>query len=478
MSSRNVPLNARYIGKHVDAAPLTVTMVVERGPSEMRAFGNLFHHAADLGLTVTSTDIQRGVAHVTGPTDAMEKAFDVELHAYQGEDESVFAAANKEPTLPAGWTAVLGLDQRPLAKPYFKAHATYSPHASFVTHNNTYNPYDLGILYNFPSNTTGKGQTIAIIELGGGFDQQNLRNYFHGLGLPVPTVIPVSVMGTGWSTGSPADGEVQLDIQVAGCLAPDATYMVYFAPNTDQGFHEAISQAIHHPVHPATVISISWGGPENNWGASALKAVHSVIEEASSKGIPVTVAAGDNGASDGEQGGFHADFPAASPACVACGGTRLIASRETISMESVWNDSDSEGATGGGVSQVFARPVWQADIQVPFAPDGQRGRGLPDVAAVADPETGYYVLVNGEPSIVGGTSAVAPLWAALIARLQESLGKPLVNFNQTLYKLPGSIFRDITRGDNDGYKAVAGWDPTTGRGSPNGEALLAALKAL
>lgn len=482
MSFHMPPLNARCVSPNLGTDPMTVTLVVDRGTVEasadhMRAYAKLFHHAADHQLSVTDVDLARGTARLTGTPYAMEQAFGTKLHRYESLDTGApFFAAAGEPLVPEGFLAVLGLDQRPLAKPYFKMRAASSePHSAFVTHDNLYNPFDLGHLYNFPANTSGKGQVIAIIELGGGYEQQNLNDYFHGLGLPVPNVTPVSVLGTPYHIGSDADGEVQLDIEVAGCLAPDAQYMVYFAPNTDQGFHEAISQAIHHPTHPATVISISWGGPENGWTPSAIAAVHQVILEATQKGVPVTVAAGDNGASDGESG-LHADFPASSPASIACGGTRLIATKESISMESVWNDTDSDGATGGGVSQVFPKPSWQNAITVPMSPDGAPGRGLPDVAAVADPETGYYVRVNGNPTVFGGTSAVAPLWAALIARVQEALGHSLVNFNQTLYSLPASVFRDITRGNNDGYTAVVGWDPTTGLGSPNGEALLAALK--
>lgn len=479
MSTWNAPRHAHCLGKRASQAPMTVTMVVDPAADPNQAYATLFSHAAAHHLTVSKLSLERGIAHLTGPIDAMEAAFGVELDDYQSDFAKAhfLATRGSEPKVPAGFLAALGLDQRPLAKPYFRANAVAKPEVAFITHDNTYNPFDLGSLYAFPPGTSGKGQVIAIIELGGGYDQQNLLNYFRGLNLPVPKVIPVSVMGASWETGSPADGEVQLDIEIAGCLAPDATFMVYFAPNSDQGFHEAISQAIHHPTHPANVISISWGGPENAWAPASIQAVHAVIAEAQAAGIPVTVAAGDNGASDGEAG-FHADFPASSPASIACGGTRLLATKESIALESVWNDADGSGATGGGISQVFSLPAWQANRQVPISPAGRPGRGVPDVAAVADPETGYYVLVNGSPTVVGGTSAVAPLWAALIARFQEALGHPLVNLNEVLYQLPATAFRDITRGNNDGYSAAAGWDPTTGLGSPVGSALLAALKAL
>jgi kumamolisin len=468
------PKKARFLGAHLDTAPITVTVVLEKDASIQQ----VFEHADNHGLEVPATFPQRRVARLSGTPQQLAASFGVELHSYEHEDGHVFHAPSGEPVLPTGIKAVLGLDKRPVAHPYFHTYAHLEAHdASFVTHDNLFNPYDLGTLYDFPPNTTGHGQVIAIIELGGGFDQENLTNYFRGLGLPVPSVTAVSVLNTPYTTGSDADGEVQLDIEVAGCLAPDATFMVYFAPNTDEGFHEAISEAMNHPTHPATVISISWGGPEDAWSSQAIQAVSDVIEEASAKGIPVTVAAGDNGASDGESGAYHVDFPGSSPGSLTCGGTSLVASRESISQETVWNDGgDSAGATGGGVSQVFPKPSWQSKVNVPVSPDGHPGRGVPDVAGLGDPNTGYYVMVNGEGQIVGGTSAVAPLWAALIARIQQSLGKGLVNLNQEVYSLPASCFRDITQGNNDGYSAATGWDPCTGFGSPIGTALLNALK--
>jgi kumamolisin len=150
-----------------------------------------------------------------------------------------------------------------------------------------------------------------------------------------------------------------------------------------------------------------------------------------------------------------------------------------ISQESVWNeDANGEGATGGGVSQVFAKPAWQSAVNVPVAPGNFTGRGLPDVAGDADPVTGYQVRVNGEDQVVGGTSAVAPLWAALAARFNQGLKHNVGALGQIVYSLPKSAFHDIVAGTNDGYSAAVGWDPCTGFGSPNGAALLTALEAL
>ncbi|MEJ1230682.1 MAG: S53 family peptidase [Galbitalea sp.] len=222
-------------------------------------------------------------------------------------------------------------------------------------------------------------------------------------------------------------------------------------------------------------MSISWGQSEDEWTAQARTALDDALLDASALGVTVTAAAGDNGSADGSADGkSHADFPASSPHALACGGTSLRAEGTTITAESVWNDGSDGGATGGGVSDVFALPSWQESAGVPAAKK-PGGRGVPDVAGNADPETGYQVLVDGERAVYGGTSAVAPLWAALVARLAQGLGSPLGLLQPRLYGL-GDGFHDITRGDNGGYSAAKGWDPCTGLGTPDGAALLDALK--
>jgi kumamolisin len=169
------------------------------------------------------------------------------------------------------------------------------------------------------------------------------------------------------------------------------------------------------------------------------------------------------------------DFPASSPFVLACGGTRLEAADDEIAREVVWNAAG--GATGGGISDVFAPPQWQSSAGVPPSanPGGRRGRGVPDVAGDADPATGYRVRVDGRDAVFGGTSAVAPLWAALVARINQRLGTPVGFVNPRLYAAPSGAFNDITSGTNGAYDAAAGWDPCTGLGTPDGAALLDAL---
>lgn len=198
--------------------------------------------------------------------------------------------------------------------------------------------------------------------------------------------------------------------------------------------------------------------------------------------MTVTAAAGDDGSNDRSNDGEpHADFPASSPSVLGCGGTNLRADGSTITSETVWNSPDG-GATGGGVSDVYPVPDWQTDVGVPVrAGTDTTGRGVPDVAGNADPATGWQVYVGGESQVVGGTSAVAPMWAGLVARLAQGLGRRLGLLQPAVYAgvgagEPAPGFRDITEGDNGAYQAGPGWDACTGLGSPDGEALLQRLQ--
>ena len=386
--------------------------------------------------------------------------------------------------------AVLGLDDRPQASAHFRRlsaapEGTAAPRAAMP--GGALTALQVASLYQFPAGTDGTGQTIAIIELGGGYTAADLSAYFGGLGLATPTVTAVGVDGGSNSPGQAADGEVELDIQVAGAVAPKADQFVYFAPNTDQGFLDAISDAIHETPAPV-VVSVSWGGPEDSWSAQARTGMDQAIADGAALGVSVTVAAGDNGSSDNASSasGVACDFPASSPHALACGGTRLVgdATASSITSEVVWNEiASNEGAGGGGVSDVFGVPSWQSGAGVPPSASGRSatpGRGVPNVAGNADPVTGYLVIVDGQQQPIGGTSAVAPLWAGLIARLAQASGKRFGLLQPLLYAgvTPGAAapgFNDITDGDNGAYKAAPGWDACTGLGTPNGTALLTRL---
>jgi kumamolisin len=299
-----------------------------------------------------------------------------------------------------------------------------------------------------------------------------MQNYFSKLGISLPSITAQSVDGAlnAPSTADSADGEVALDIEVAGAVAPGAKIVVYFAPNTDKGFLDAISTAIHDTVNNPSVISISWGAAESQWTEQAMQNFNETFMSAAALGVTVTVAAGDNGSSDRETDGkAHVDFPASSPYAIACGGTRLLSDSETV-----WNDQDG-WATGGGISDIFPVPDYQKNISLPASVNGnnKKGRGLPDIAANADSATGYNVLVDGQWTVVGGTSAVAPLIAGLIALANQKLKRRVGFIQPKIYASSSAVFKDITEGNNitakdGGYTAGPGWDACTGLGVPLG----------
>jgi kumamolisin len=278
---------------------------------------------------------------------------------------------------------------------------------------------------------------------------------------------------------------VTLDIEVAGTIAPDARIVVYFAGNTSKSFQDAVNAAIHDTTNNPSVISISWGGPEDTSETAYYTTFDQDFQSAATLGISVCAAAGDSGSSDGAGDGKpHVDYPASSPYVLGCGGTTLVANvqTDTITSEVVWNEPDNGGATGGGVSDIFPLPSYQSGAGVPVSRNtGKTGRGVPDVAGDADPATGYNILLGGQSEPIGGTSAVAPLMAGLLARINEQLGKSAGFINPQLYANP-SVCRDITKGNNDTvsgtntYAAGTGWDACTGNGVPDGTKLLAALQ--
>jgi kumamolisin len=508
-SERNLPPDVQLVGPCSPAALITVTLYLrsrnqeelqqrlqqlpytseqmtpdqfaERYGADPADLDRVRNFARGRGLQVVEADPARRSVQLSGSIAAMESAFGVRLHDYRHQG-STYRLRQGPVYLPSelqgSVTAVFGLDNRPQADAHFRLLP------SAAASQQSFNPTDLAHLYNFPTSATGQGETIGIIELGGGYQQADLNAYFRQLGVtPAPQVTTVSVDGaqnspTGDANG--ADGEVELDIEVAGAIAPGAKQKVFFAPNSDQGFIDAVTSAVHDT--DVTVISISWGQAESNFTSQALTAFNQAFQEAGTMGKTVFVAAGDNGSSDGQNDGRnHVDFPSSSPFAVACGGTTLQASsgNSSIVSETVWNEeAQGEGATGGGVSDYFAKPDYQSQANVP-PPQGQSGgRGVPDVAADADPVTGYKVLIDGTQSVIGGTSAVAPLYAGLFALINELLvkqGKPRTGYvHPSLYR-NSRTFHDITSGNNGAFSAGPGWDATTGLGSPDGARLADAL---
>ncbi|HLG87542.1 MAG TPA: S53 family peptidase [Alphaproteobacteria bacterium] len=434
--------------------------------------------AAETGLTVSAVEPSRRLVKLVGPADKVQAAFRTKVAHYH-DGKTVFRGRSGSLHLPENIAplvdAVLGIDTRPAAEPRLV-------HLGETASLPGYLPNQIGRFYGFPAGTTGAGQTIALIELGGGFNDEDTKEAFKAMRLKPPTVIAISV-DHAMNKPSPdngADGEVALDIQVAGGVAPEATIAVYFAPNTDAGFVNAISAAVHDAAHHPSIISISWGSAEKNWSVQALKAMNTALQDAAELGVTVFVAAGDNLATDGiADGKVHVDFPASSPWSIGCGGTTITTDGNVISEERVWNDGTS--GTGGGVSDVFPLPDYQRKAKVPQNVSSHVvGRGVPDVAGNAAPSTGYIVYVGGRSSVVGGTSAVAPLWAGLTALINSKASHPVGFFLPFLYENP-NFFRLVTTGNNKpensnlGYEAGSHWSACTGLGTPRGDALFTAL---
>jgi kumamolisin len=445
--------------------------------------------AAANSLAVVQEHAGRRTVVLSGTVAQFNAAFGVELQRFEhpgGSYRGRVGAVSLPAELQGVVEAVLGLDNRPAAKPHFRSrpprgNVNWRADARQST---SFTPLQLAELYGFPGGT-GKGQCVAIIELGGGERAADLKTYFDELGISTgPKVTAVSVdHGTDHPTGdgNGPDGEVMLDIEVVGAIVPQAEIAVYFAPNTDAGFLNAITTAIHDATNKPSVISISWGGPESSWTQQSMTAFDSAFQAAAALGITICVASGDNGSSDGVTDGTdNVDFPASSPYALACGGTSLNASGSTILSESVWNDGAQGGSTGGGVSSFFQRPQWQEGLMAARSAGGTATpltmRGMPDVSGDADPETGYDVRVDGNDTVIGGTSAVAPLWAGLIARINAATGTPVGYINPTLYANPTAC-RDIVNGNNGSFAAAPGWDACTGLGSPNGGKIAALFAA-
>jgi kumamolisin len=441
--------------------------------------------AREQKLIVKEKNPGRRTVILSGTVAAMNQAFGVELKEYEhptGRYRGRTGTVQLPVELQDVVEGVFGLDNRPQAKPHFRRRRGLAG-ARAAEVSLSYTPIQVATLYNFPTGVDGSGECIALIELGGGYNPTDLSNYWSQLKLTeTPTVSAVAVgNGSNSPTGDPdgPDGEVMLDIEVTGSIAPAAKIVVYFAENTDAGFLNAITTAVHDSTNNPSVLSISWGGPESSWTQQAMTSMDQAFQSAAAMGVTVCVAAGDDGSTDGVDDGLnHVDFPASSPNVLACGGTELVASGNAITSETVWNElASNEGATGGGISDVFPLPSWQSAANVPPSanPSHNVGRGVPDVAGDADPTTGYVTLVDGQPDVIGGTSAVAPLWAGLVALTNQSIRKPVGFINPLLSQNPKGDFKSITSGNNGAYSAGPGWNPCTGLGSPIGTKVGAAL---
>jgi kumamolisin len=344
-------------------------------------------------------------------------------------------------------------------------------------------PEQVAKLYNFPAGD-GTGQTVAIIELGGGYNLSDLNTYAMGRNLPLPNVTSINIgSGTNDTSDADASGEVCLDIEIIASIVPKAKILVYFAGNTDMDFSNAIAAAVSNP--DVKVISISWGGPESGYPTQSIAAFEQDFQKAINVGTNIFVASGDSGSNDGTKNPVT-DFPSSSSSVISCGGSEITVSNSKITNEVVWNDGPNQegGAGGGGFSKIIPRPAYQSNIGGKEVEEGRRpkphpivntGRGAPDLAMNASPNVGYIISVNGDIQVIGGTSAVAPLVSALILLINQNLNKNVGWLNPILYKNT-SVFNDIVEGNNGAYRATKGWDAASGNGSIDGTKLLEVIK--
>jgi kumamolisin len=513
LRNETISLSQRAPG---DRKYLTRTEFTAKQGADEADLAKVAAFAHEHGLIVADSNRSRRSIKLSGTVEALCGAFKVKVHRYahgNGSYRGRIGPISVPEDLAKIVVGVNGFDNRPVARPHYrhrKKTAVTKKTAPETAQENSFSPLEVANLYAFPEGLDGTGECIALIEFndintstnevtGGGFNGSDLQAFFSNLNLPTPQMI---VLSTDGGTNKPgpdpnSDAEVTLDIEVAGAIAPGAKFAVYFAPNTAQGFIDAVAQAIHDVENAPSVVSISWGGSEDSQPQQFLDGLESVLQDAAALGVTVCCAAGDYGSanvptndpSNPWDGLPHVDFPASSPFALACGGTKLAGSATGITNEQVWNEGAQAGAGGGGVSNKFTRPDYQASLNIPTSPNGNNGRGVPDVSGDADPETGYQVFLSGHSGVIGGTSAVAPLWAGLIARLNQrlvKLGRSPVGFlNPVIYESSianGGVFNDIVSGTNDitgtlggRYTAGPGWDPASGLGSPNGAKLLTAF---
>lgn len=447
--------------------------------------------AEEHGLKVVEASAAKRRVRLEGTVEALGRAFGVAL-VHLRHPEGLFRGHEGEVQLPEELHdivgSVLGLDNRPMARRNSASTADetidpdHRPDGSFTA-------FEVAAAYDFPTDLDGSGQCVGIIELGGGYFEDEFETYFGYFDLRVPEVSSVGPNRPGpRQDPSPYNLEVALDFEVVGSVAPKAKYVLYFGECTDMGFVNILKDAIHDSENSPSVLSVSWSMAETDWSKNAAEAMEETLEDAVALGITVCVSSGDHGSygsSEGiEEGEITPVIPASVPHALGCGGTRMTVNGKRYDSEVVWNqlDTDRKGASGGGVSSYFGLPDYQSEADVPAVPEGGEnpgfnGRGIPDVAGHGDPRVGYLMYCSGEWSVHAGTSAVAPLWAGLIALLNQGLGQRLGFVTPKLYELMKSEeFHQITSGNNGHYKAQSGWNACTGLGTPIGSKLLKALE--
>jgi kumamolisin len=471
--------------------------------SDPAAVEKIEKFAAAHHLVVTRDERASARLGLAGTVADVSAAFGIKLLDYDHPKLGEFHARTGPVMLPAdvadAITGVFGLNNNRVMHRLPRSRQKIDAVSSMAKAHPWFVPTELASIYSFPD-ADASGQCLGLLEFGGGVAQSDVSSYFQQIGAAAPDIQIVAVDGAGTDPTADPDstGEVMLDIDVAGALAGGAKLAVYFSTFDEKGLVDILSAVINDSANDPSVISVSWGWDENQpfngsnilWSAAAIDHVNQSLLAVAQLGITVCVSTGDDGSeAQVKDGNAHVNFPATSPYVLAVGGTTLHAHAgkdgQVAVAEVVWNDGSGSG-TGGGVSDITPVPGWQ-EGKVPRSVNTGNfaGRAIPDVAANADPATGYLTMSGGQLGIVGGTSASAPLWASLVTRVNALLGSRAGNFNALLYGTigPNGALRDITSGNNDTdglldgqFAAGPGWDACTGWGVPDGLKLLAALK--
>jgi kumamolisin len=506
------------------AAPMPITQIESEygaDPQEIEKVASVLS-SPQFGLKVMGSSAGACTVELEGTVAQMTKAFEVELDEYEAPRQGQYRGRAGDIRIPTELNgiveAVLGLDERRVAR---RRPAPQRRTQIPTTTAAPQGPQDLEGRYSFPAGAAAS-QKVGIFEFGGGYFASDLERYCTQVSRrpqPTVTVVPVGLQSLSLEQIEDiqnlqqredeldASGEVNMDVQVVAGLCPEAQILVYFAPFTQKGWVNIVQTAVHDPDGPR-VISLSWGSAEDNgdFSAAALKAINNKLKVAALAGVILCVSSGDDGAGDSvNDGRAHCDFPASSPYVLAVGGT-MYPDGET---EQGWWDAPGArtqeqggGSSGGGRSTVFSTPSWQ-NVGVISVRTGQAaGRCIPDVSALSG-EPLYNLILGGKSAPNGGTSASAPLWASLLARIAGNLptGRQVGFLTPLLYQpgpggqpLGASVTTDIVTGRNDdlafhdtaaappesfkpvtGYQAGVGYDAVTGWGVPNGTALQDAL---
>lgn len=476
--------------------------------------------ASDNGLEVVRVAADSRIVVLSGALGRFATAFRVEL-AWHPHHLGAFHAPEDPEVLPPelgeAVRGVFGLDGRPLfGTPLTQRDLADADGLDVEEQGEATHPLAVAEHYRFPA-VEATDESIAVILLGGGFYPEDMRLYFEHHGVSQPEIHVTELEGqtndpapreairqfladmglidgraegssaaptAAPSTASAAEQkklateilwtiEATLDIQITALLAGIGTVSVYFAPNSERGKIEALAAAITDHRFAPSVISCSWGAPEETLDEDFTDCLDDLLAAAALRGISVVYSSGDRGPDLSEQGEPRVHYPAASPFVLGCGGTILTPPFGAPEVGWVETMGRMHLASGGGFSRRAQRPEWQRRAAAAHGPDG---RGVPDVAAKADVTSGWEMCIAGERIRMGGTSSAAPMWAALLARLNACLGSRIGWITPLLYRDAfRSALTDITSGDNGTWACCRGWDPLTGLGTPRGDLLLAAL---